>query len=81
MSSLKTVALSLAAVLVTAASVQAAPHHTKRTVHHRASHAAAHHRAMAPHSSTAMRGGSVGGDHSADALNAQSLARSQNVGQ
>ena len=74
MSHFKTVALSVSAILISIASVQAAPHpHMKKS-----SHMMAHkmsHRPMAARASVANA------DHSADALNAQSLSRSQGATQ
>lgn len=76
MSSFKTVALSLAVVLASAITAQAA------TTHKPAHHTTRHSTHTMRHSD-AMAGGQVGtrgassADHSADQLNAQSLTRSQ----
>ena len=77
MSSLKTVSLSLAVVLASALTVQAAPHH-RRPAHHAARHSAhaMHHTGMRAHGPAGAR--SMGSaDNSADSLNAQSLSRAQ----
>ena len=66
MSSSKTVALGLAAVLLSAVSAQAATH--AKTAPHKMAHAM-HHKASA--------GSVANADHSADSLNAQSLTRAQ----
>ena len=65
MSSSKTVALGLAAALLSAVSAQAATH--PKHVAHKAMHSMSHKTSTGPASA----------DHSADSLNAQSLTRAQ----
>ena len=79
MSPFKTVALSVFALVISAAAVQAAPHHHMKKMSHPMAHAM-HHRGMS-HSAAMARGSVVNADHSADALNAQSLTRSQGPAQ
>ncbi len=76
MSPFKTVALSLTAVLISFASVQAAtPHHRNHVRHPTAHHAMRHGMSS---NGMAMRGSTRGGaDNSADQLNARSLSQAQ----
>lgn len=80
MSASKTVVLGLAAVLISAVSAQAAMH---RKPGHHAMHPMHHNYHHAMRNDGAMRGpaGMANADHSADALNAQSLSRTQGGGQ
>lgn len=71
MSISKTAAFGLAAILLSAVSAQAAPHH-RYSAHHamHAKHGMAHRGGM-------MRSAPMNADNSADSLNGQSLTRAQ----
>lgn len=74
MSISKTVAVGLAAILLSAVSAQAAQYH-RRPAHH-SMHASGRH-GMAQRAEMRGRGSMSNSDNSADSLNAQSLTRAQ----